>query len=92
MRVDLGEAAQSGAVDRLAKLAVRNGADEAIAVIVSDEAASCPICGEQFCGMSRDLAEALARHGVRLRSGFVVDRIEAGAAGTASTTAGLQVC
>ena len=78
MRVDLGEAAQSGAVDRLAKLAVRNGADEVIAVIVSDEAASCPICGEQFRDMSRELSEALARHGARLRGGFVVDRIEAG--------------
>ncbi|HZE14954.1 MAG TPA: DUF4192 family protein, partial [Mycobacterium sp.] len=35
MRLDLREAALDGAVQRLAELAVRNGADEVTAVIVS---------------------------------------------------------
>ncbi|HZE14684.1 MAG TPA: DUF4192 domain-containing protein [Mycobacterium sp.] len=78
MRLDLREAALDGAVQRLAELAVRNGADEVTAVIVSAEAARCPICGEQFRAMSRDLAEALARRGARLGATLVVDRIAAG--------------
>ena len=78
MRLDLREAALDGAVQRLAALAVRNGAEEVTAVIVSAEAARCPICGEHFRAMSRDLAEALARRGARLGATFVVDRIAAG--------------
>ena len=78
MRLDLREAALDSAVERLAALAVRNGADELTAVIVSAEAARCPICGEQFRALSRDLVEALARRGARLGATFVVDRIAAG--------------
>ncbi|ORX19439.1 DUF4192 domain-containing protein [Mycobacterium xenopi] len=78
MRLDLRDAGVDGTVDRLAELAVRNGADGVVAVIVSAEAASCPICARQFRDLSGDLDGALGRRGARLLGAFVVDRIQAG--------------
>jgi|SRR5271166_3538703 len=78
MRLDLREATHSGAVERLAELAVRSGADGAVVVIVSEESALCPMCGDQFCDLARDLTAALARRGARLLDAVVVDRIAAG--------------
>jgi hypothetical protein len=78
MRLDLSEAAMDGAAERLAELALRNGAEGVVAVIVSDEGARCPMCADQFRDLVRDVAAALERGGARLFSAVVADRIEAG--------------
>ncbi len=79
MRVDLADVLVAGdAAARLAELAARNGADVVIAVFVSAEGASCPMCEGQFIDVAATLAEALKGHGVRLSDSVVVDRVEAG--------------
>ena len=77
MRLDLSDAAQAGAPERLAELAVRNGADGVVSVVVSAEGAACPMCGDQFRDLARDLSAALQRRGAQLLDAVVVDRIEA---------------
>jgi Domain of unknown function (DUF4192) len=78
MRLDLRDAVLDGAADRLAGLAVRNGADGVVVVIVSAEAVSCAQCGERFQDLARELGMALGGCGVRLLDSLVVDRIAAG--------------
>lgn len=78
MRVDLADAAVEGAPQQLADLAVRNGAEGVVAVVVSAEGAGCRMCGDQFRALARDLTAALQRRGARLLGAGVVDRVEAG--------------
>lgn len=78
MRLDLSQARQDGMVDHLAQLAMRQGAEAAAVVIISDEGALCPVCGEAFAELARDLAVALDRHGGRLLDAVVVDRMARG--------------
>lgn len=78
MRLDLREAVMGGdAFERLAELTERSDADGAVAVIVSKDSAACPVCGDEFRDLARDLAEALGQHGARLLDVLVVDRLAA---------------
>lgn len=77
MRLDLREALIEGALEQLAELTERSNAGGAVAVIVSEESAVCPVCADEFRELARDLAEALGRHGVRLMDVLVVDRLAA---------------
>lgn len=78
MRLDIADALSVDTPGRLAELAGRSGADGAVAVFVSAESSSCPMCAGQFADVTRDLAAALQRNGVRLLDAVVVDRVEAG--------------
>lgn len=76
LRADLADVAQQ--IERIAGLAVRNGADGSVAVMVSEDGLQCPVRGEQLRTLARDLAADLAKCGSRLVAAVVVDRIESG--------------
>lgn len=78
LRVDLGDVAASNALERLASLVGRSGADGALAVFVSTLCSSCEMCAERFAGMAARLGEALEAAGVRFLDAVMVDRVEAG--------------
>lgn len=78
LRVDLSEVEAANALQRLALLVVRSGADGAVAVFVSTLSTSCVMCGERFGGMAARLGDALEADGVRLMDAVMVDRVEAG--------------
>ncbi|MBU8820958.1 DUF4192 domain-containing protein [Mycolicibacterium goodii] len=78
MRVDLRGATGAGGAARLAELVARQDADGVVAVVVSEEGATCPTCGEQFRAVIDDVALALQRRGYPLLAAVMVDRIAAG--------------
>lgn len=78
MRLDLAEAVHAGALDQVADLVVRAGADRAVAVIVSADGALCQMCGDDYRKLIEDLSRALWLHGGRPLDGYVVDRIATG--------------
>ncbi|OBG15018.1 MULTISPECIES: DUF4192 domain-containing protein [Mycobacterium avium complex (MAC)] len=78
LRVDLSDVAASNALERLASLVGRSGADGALAVFVSTPSSSCEMCAERFAGMAARLGEALEAAGVRLLDAVMLDRVEAG--------------
>lgn len=78
MRLDIADALSGDAPGRFAELVASNGADGAVAVFVSAESVSCPMCASQFEDSAAALAGALDRHGVALLDAVVVDRVEAG--------------
>ncbi|GAB4667457.1 DUF4192 domain-containing protein [Mycobacterium avium subsp. hominissuis] len=78
LRVDLSDVAASNALERLASLVGRSGADGALAVFVSTLSSSCEMCAERFAGMAARLGEALEAAGVRLLDAVMLDRVEAG--------------
>jgi hypothetical protein len=65
-------------LDRLAELAAASGADTVVAVIVDEDGASCPMCGDDHSELCDALTTALDHRGVGLYGAHVVDRVEAG--------------
>ncbi|MEW2484518.1 DUF4192 domain-containing protein [Mycobacterium sp. NPDC049093] len=78
MRVDLRDATGAGGAARLAELVAHQDADGAVAVIVSEEAAMCPPCGEHLRALIGDVASELQKRGFPLLDAVIVDRIAAG--------------
>ncbi|OBJ81371.1 DUF4192 domain-containing protein [Mycobacterium sp. 1245852.3] len=78
LRVDLSDVAATNALERLAVLVSRSGADGAVAVFVSTLTSSCMMRIERFGDMAATLAEALEADGVCLVDAVMVDRVEAG--------------
>ncbi len=78
MRLDLRDAMGSGAAVQLADLVARQNADGVVAVVVSEEGATCPSCGEQLRALVDDVASELGRRGDQLLDAVMVDRITAG--------------
>ena len=78
MRADLAEAMRADGPERLADLVARNSADGVVAVVVSAEGASCPMCGSQFRALVGDVSAALKRRGGQLFDAVMVERVEAG--------------
>jgi len=52
--------------------------DAAIAVIVDDEAADCPMCNDEYRRLAALLSSTLAQRGIELLAAHVVDRVAAG--------------
>lgn len=77
MRADLA-ADLTDNLDRLAELAATSGADSVMAVIVDEEGALCPMCGDDHRALYDALAVALEDRGVVLDGAHVVDRVQAG--------------
>lgn len=77
LRMDLGEGLWDH-LDGLAAAAARGSADEAIAVIVDEDGASCRMCNDEHRLLARSLHEVLDEHAIDLLGAHVVDRIEAG--------------
>ena len=65
-------------LDRLAELAAASGADTVVAVIVDEDGALCPMCGDGHRELSDALTAALDDVGVSMYGSHVVDRVEAG--------------
>ncbi len=65
-------------VPQLAELAASSGADVAIAVVVDDEGAGCPMCVDEHRELVRLLGGELAECGVELIAAHVVDQVAAG--------------
>lgn len=78
MRLDLCDAVGEGAQVQLAELVRRQNADGVVAVVVSEEGATCPSCGEQLRSLVGDVASELERRGDQLFEAVMVDRIAAG--------------
>ncbi|MCC5582260.1 DUF4192 family protein, partial [Microtetraspora sp. AC03309] len=78
MRADLRDATGAGGAVRLAELVAHQDADGAVAVIVSEEAATCPPCGEHLRALIGDVASELEKRGYQLFEAVIVDRIAAG--------------
>lgn len=78
LRLDLAEATRSEAVVELAGVVARQNADGVIAVVVSEEGASCASCGEQLRAMVDGVAAQMARRGDQLVAAVLVDRIAVG--------------
>lgn len=78
LRVDLADATRADAPVRLAEMVSRQDVDGVIAVVVSEEGASCPPCGTEFRAMVDDVALEMIRHGDRLVASVMVDRLAQG--------------
>lgn len=78
MRLDLCDAGGEGAPVQLAELVARQDADGVVAVVVSEEGATCTSCAEHLRRLVDDLAVALRRRGDQLLEAVIADRIAAG--------------
>jgi hypothetical protein len=65
-------------VEHMAEVAAAGGPDEAIAVIVDEDGASCRMCLDEHRELVAALDDALEAHGIELLASYVVDRLEAG--------------
>ncbi|MBV9514204.1 MAG: DUF4192 domain-containing protein [Mycobacteriaceae bacterium] len=65
-------------VDRIAEVAGAVRPDAAIAVIVDEDGAQCPMCAEDFRELGSALTDVLELQGITLIAVHVVDRIAAG--------------
>src|SRR3981189_3283963 len=77
MRVDLS-AELLETVEHMAEVAAASGSDEAIAVIVDEDGASCRMCLDEHRELVAALDDALEPHGIELLASYVVDRLRAG--------------
>ena len=78
MRVDLAAATQAGSAADLAELVTRQDVDGVVAVVVSAEGATCPMCGDELRAMVDDVASELERLGNQMFDAVLVDQIKAG--------------
>ena len=76
MRADLS-AELVGNIERLAEIAETSGAERVVAVIIDDDGALCPVCGEEHRRLAGALESALAQRAVELYAVHVVDRVQA---------------
>jgi Domain of unknown function (DUF4192) len=77
LRVDLSDAL-ADQIRHLAEVAAAAGPQAAIAVIVDDDGAACPMCNEQYRDLCATLTAELSQHGIALWAVHVVDRVAAG--------------
>jgi hypothetical protein len=77
MRIDLVDDV-FGAVGHMAEVASTAGLDAAIAVIVDEDAATCPMCKDEHRLLADDLGDALSERAIDLLGVYVVDRVAAG--------------
>jgi len=77
MRVDLSDAL-ADQIGHLAEVAAAAGPEAAIAVIVDDDGAGCPMCNEQYRDLCSTLTGELSRHDIALWAVHVVDRVAVG--------------
>ncbi|CDO88040.1 hypothetical protein AWC29_02165 [Mycobacterium triplex] len=77
LRVDLSEEL-AGRLGHLVEVAAAAAPEAAIAVIVDDEGAECPLCNEEYRQLCAMLAEVLSEHNIELYAAHVVDRVARG--------------
>lgn len=77
LRSDLAEAPER--LSELAGLASASGAEFAIAVIIDDTGADCPMCADEHRGLTHALTAEFAARSVELLAAHVVAEIVAGA-------------
>src|SRR6202044_608054 len=77
MRVDLSDTL-ADQIAHLAEVAAAAGPEAAIAVIVDDDGAGCPMCNEQYRDLCSTLTGELSRHDIALWAVHVVDRVAVG--------------
>ncbi|MCW2514519.1 MAG: hypothetical protein JWR11_3561 [Mycobacterium sp.] len=77
MRADLSEELVD-AMSHMADVASASAPDEAIAVIVDDDGASCRVCLDEHRLLAATLAEQLDERGIELLAAYVVDRLQEG--------------
>ncbi|MFZ1160697.1 DUF4192 domain-containing protein, partial [Mycobacterium sp.] len=77
MRVDLSDALAEQ-IAHLAEVAAAASPEAAIAVIVDEDGAGCPMCNEQYRDLCSTLTGELSRHDIALWAAHVVDRVAAG--------------
>lgn len=77
LRVDLSQQL-ADTIGQLAQVAAAAEPAAAIAVIVDDDCARCPVCNEEHRQLCTALTEALSRHDIVLWAAHVVDRVAPG--------------
>ena len=77
MRVDLSDAV-ADQISHLAEVAAAAGPEAAIAVIIDEDGAGCPMCNEEYRDLCSTLTDDLSRHDIVLWAVHVVDRVAAG--------------
>jgi hypothetical protein len=77
LRVDLTEDLCDH-LDGMAAAAAAGYADQAIAVIVDEDGASCRMCNDEHRVLAVAVEGSLDEHGIELLGTYVVDRVEAG--------------
>lgn len=77
MRVDLSDTL-ADQIEHLAEVAAAAEPAAAVAVIVDDEGAHCPVCNDEYRELCTALAQALTRHEIELWGAHVVDRVALG--------------
>ena len=76
VRVDLSlELTQS--VSHIADVAAAAKPDSAIAVVIDEDGAACPMCNDDYRALADKLVSALAKRGIELLAVHVVDRVAA---------------
>lgn len=77
MRVDLSEEL-TNSVEQIADVAAAARPDSAIAVVIDEDGAGCPMCNDEYRELADRLTSALAKRGIELLAAHVVDRVAAG--------------
>lgn len=77
LRVDLSDAL-GGQLDHLARVVAGSATEAVVAVIVDDDATSCPTCADEYRQLADDLAVALGEQHIELWAAHVVDRVQSG--------------
>jgi len=77
MRVDLSDAV-ADQIGHLAEVAAAGTPEAAIAVIVDEDGAGCPVCNDQYRDLCSSLSDELSHHDIALWAAHVVDRVAAG--------------
>lgn len=77
MRVDLSDAVAEQ-ISRLAEVAAAAGPEAAIAVIVDEDGAGCPMCNDDYRDLCSSLTDELLQRDITLWAVHVVDRVAEG--------------
>jgi hypothetical protein len=77
MRVDLSEELV-GRIGHLVEVAAAAAPEAAIAVIVAEDGAHCPVCNDEYRQLCAMLAEVLSENNIELWAAHVVDRVARG--------------
>jgi hypothetical protein len=77
MRVDLSDAV-ADQIGHLAEVAAAAGPEAAIAVIIDEDGAGCPMCNDEYRDLCSSLTDELIRRDIVLWAVHVVDRVAVG--------------
>jgi hypothetical protein len=77
MRVDLSDAV-ADQISHLAEVAAAAGPEAAIAVIIDEDGAGCPMCNDEYRDLCSSLTDELIRRDIVLWAVHVVDRVAVG--------------